>query len=313
MLSCSFWRGWTKIVAIVCRRTTRFTYLYFRNARPGNDSATSCLLYPVRAPLSFDCLLRCSKQYDRISKYAYLHIWPFAISVGSLDLRSRMVSFTTNHSMKYWEGRRRKWRWWTWTDSSIGRNAIALYRTNHSIARFYGTVQTKLLLDFCLSVQLQGLGVGTRWKCNWLAFLNIICTAKFPFIQWWKIREPVLILFSKRFIGFKTKGDYKRSYRSDCLCSWITVARENKKLCFMSFVEYLVAVKVFDIVEAWFIPVGHSQNDSDQRFSQASGRLHDHDGITLQDLYSELRHTNKGTANVCYLVPIANWSRLREL
>lgn len=77
--------------------------------------------------------------------------------------------------------------------------------------------------------------------------------------------------------------------------------KENKNKYFMPHLEYLVALCVFDYVEAGFILVGHMYVVDEQHYGQISDRLRHHNAMTPQDLHSKLRHTNNGTANVSHL------------
>ena len=65
-------------------------------------------------------------------------------------------------------------------------------------------------------------------------------------------------------------------------------SRENKNQYLLSYLEALVIWKVFDIVEAGFLPVGHTHCDIDQAFSSTSDRLRYHKAVTLADLHNEV-------------------------
>ncbi len=88
--------------------------------------------------------------------------------------------------------------------------------------------------------------------------------------------------------------------------------RENKNRYFFSYVESLIRWKIFKEIEVSFLPVGHTHEDIDQAFSTTSGRLNNHDAVTLQDLLQELRQVyNKYTA-VAHMKHLVNWSGLCE-
>ncbi len=88
--------------------------------------------------------------------------------------------------------------------------------------------------------------------------------------------------------------------------------RENKNNYLLSYLESLVSLDIFDIVEAGFLPKGHTHEDVDQCFSQTSYRLNHSNAITLLDLHTELSKTNSNRTDVCHLKRIANWSGLCE-
>lgn len=87
-------------------------------------------------------------------------------------------------------------------------------------------------------------------------------------------------------------------------------SRENKNHFFMSYMEFLVSARVFDVVECGFLPVGHTHEDIDQAFSQTSTRLRSNNAITLQDLHAQLQHANRGHTCVHHMKRIINWSGL---
>lgn len=89
-------------------------------------------------------------------------------------------------------------------------------------------------------------------------------------------------------------------------------SRENKNRYFMSYLESLVSLKVFQSIEVAFLPVGHTHEDIDQSFSQTSGRLHRNNAITLNELHSELCTANQGRSTVTHMKRIINWSGLCE-
>ncbi len=91
-------------------------------------------------------------------------------------------------------------------------------------------------------------------------------------------------------------------------------SRENKNKYVMAYLESLVALNVFQSVEAGFLPVGHTHEDIDRCFSQTSGWLRVNDAVTLSDLHTELLRACKNTltAKVNHLRRIANWSGLCE-
>ena len=73
----------------------------------------------------------------------------------------------------------------------------------------------------------------------------------------------------------------------------------------------LVAVGIFESVEVGFLPVGHTHEDVDQAFSQTLARLRVNNAITLNDLHSELRQTNRAyEVDVQHMQRVANWSAL---
>lgn len=81
----------------------------------------------------------------------------------------------------------------------------------------------------------------------------------------------------------------------------------------MSYLEYLVAVQDFDIVEVGLVREGHTYQDVDQCFSEVSGFLRYHEPIALQYLHCRLRHTIECTANDCHLKRSGSWSDVYEL
>lgn len=86
--------------------------------------------------------------------------------------------------------------------------------------------------------------------------------------------------------------------------------RENKNHFFLSYVEYLVAMGVFDRVEVGYLPVGHTHEDIDQVFSRSAERLRSNDAITLGDLHSELSSVYNDLTDVYHMKKIVNWSGL---
>ncbi len=69
-------------------------------------------------------------------------------------------------------------------------------------------------------------------------------------------------------------------------------------------------MEIFDIVEAGFLPKGHTHEDIDQCFSQSSGRLRHNNAVTLADLQKELSKVNENRTEVCHMKRVANWSGL---
>lgn len=58
--------------------------------------------------------------------------------------------------------------------------------------------------------------------------------------------------------------------------------RGNKNKLVMSYIEFLIYMKLFDTVEVRILPAGHTQTDIDQAFSTTSRKLHVHDTIIIQ-------------------------------
>lgn len=87
-------------------------------------------------------------------------------------------------------------------------------------------------------------------------------------------------------------------------------SRENKNHFFMAYIEFLVAMRIFDVIELGFLPVGHTHEDIDQIFSQTSARLRANDAVTLPHLHEQLSHVNNGRTNVSHMKRITNWSGL---
>lgn len=86
--------------------------------------------------------------------------------------------------------------------------------------------------------------------------------------------------------------------------------RENKNKFFLGYLEYLVAQRVFDTVEASFLPVGHTHEDVDQLFSRTSERLRSHDAVTMQEMHEQLRAVYNSKTTVRHMKYVANWSGL---
>ncbi len=87
-------------------------------------------------------------------------------------------------------------------------------------------------------------------------------------------------------------------------------SRENKNHYLMAYLESLVAWDVFDVVEASFLPVGHTHEDIDQIFSVTSSRLRVNDAVTLSDLHFQLSQTLGGRTRVTEMKRVLNWSGL---
>ena len=87
-------------------------------------------------------------------------------------------------------------------------------------------------------------------------------------------------------------------------------SRENKNHFLMAYLESLVAMRVFDVVEAGFLPVGHTHEDIDQAFSVTSSRLRVNNAITLSDLHYQLSQTHNGMTKVNHMKRVINWSGL---
>lgn len=87
-------------------------------------------------------------------------------------------------------------------------------------------------------------------------------------------------------------------------------SRENKNHFLLSYLESLVALKVFDVVEVGFLPIGHTHEDIDQTFSSTSSRLRVNDAVTLNDLHFQLSQTHGKTTRVTHMKRIINWSGL---
>ncbi len=113
-----------------------------------------------------------------------------------------------------------------------------------------------------------------------------------------------------RFINYRrNKGPLPRKF----FVQMDNCTRENKNRYLLSYLESLVALDVFDVIEAGFLPKGHTHEDVDQCFSQSSGRLRVREAITVLDMHSELSNINKGHVTVCHLKRLANWSGLCEM
>lgn len=87
-------------------------------------------------------------------------------------------------------------------------------------------------------------------------------------------------------------------------------SRENKNHFFLSYLEFLVAVRLFDVIEVGFLPVGHTHEDIDQVFSQTSARLRANTAITLDQLHYQLQNVNNGNTDVQHMKRLVNWSDL---
>lgn len=89
-------------------------------------------------------------------------------------------------------------------------------------------------------------------------------------------------------------------------------SRENKNRYLFSYLESLVTWRLFDDVQASFLPVGHTHEDIDQTFSRTAERLRSNDAITLGDLQYQLRQTYNNETSVTSMSSVANWSGLCE-
>ena len=87
-------------------------------------------------------------------------------------------------------------------------------------------------------------------------------------------------------------------------------SRENKNKYLLSYLDALVVWQVFDVVEAGFLPVGHTHCDIDQAFSSTSDRLRYHKTVTLSDLHNEISQCYNQFTQVSSMRQVANWSGL---
>ena len=78
----------------------------------------------------------------------------------------------------------------------------------------------------------------------------------------------------------------------------------------MSYLELLVLSSVFDVIEASFLPIGHTHCDIDQAFSATSNRLRTHNAVTLSDMHKELSQCYNERTTVTHLDQVANFSGL---
>ncbi len=86
--------------------------------------------------------------------------------------------------------------------------------------------------------------------------------------------------------------------------------RENKNRYLLSYLESLVSLDLFDVVEAGFLPKGHTHEDVDQCFSQSSCRLKHKNAFTILQMHKELSQINRGKTEVSHVKRIVNWSGL---
>ncbi len=63
-------------------------------------------------------------------------------------------------------------------------------------------------------------------------------------------------------------------------------AKDNKNRYVMAFCDWLVHQGVFKTVQVNFLPVGHTHEDIDRKFSRLSVALSCQDTVTLTDLPS---------------------------
>ena len=89
-------------------------------------------------------------------------------------------------------------------------------------------------------------------------------------------------------------------------------SRENKNRYAMSYLEFLVARNVFDVVEVSFLPVGHTHEDIDQAFSCTPCRLKVNNAITLHDLHHEFKQCYNESTTVGHMKRVVNWSGMCE-
>ncbi len=68
-------------------------------------------------------------------------------------------------------------------------------------------------------------------------------------------------------------------------------SKDNKNRFFMAFCEWLIHHGVFKEVHVNFLPVGHTHEDIDRKFSRISVTLSCQDTITVQDLHRALRQS----------------------
>ena len=106
-----------------------------------------------------------------------------------------------------------------------------------------------------------------------------------------------------RFINSQSvKGPLPRTFNVQLdNCS-----RENKNHFLMAYLESLVALKVFDVVEVGFLPRGHTHDDIDQAFSSTSSRLRVNDAVTLDELHYQLSQTFERSTKVSHMKRVIN-------
>lgn len=84
-------------------------------------------------------------------------------------------------------------------------------------------------------------------------------------------------------------------------------SREHKNKYLMSYFEYLISARAFDLIEVGFLPVVHTHEDMYQCFSQTSARLCRHNAVALAGIHPELVLTNKGNVSVSHMKRIINF------
>ena len=89
-------------------------------------------------------------------------------------------------------------------------------------------------------------------------------------------------------------------------------SKENKNRFLFSYLECLVAWRLFDEIIVGFLPVGHTHEDIDQSFSATSSRLKSADILTLSDMHTELRRCYNNQTRVESMDAMVNWSQLCE-
>lgn len=86
--------------------------------------------------------------------------------------------------------------------------------------------------------------------------------------------------------------------------------RENKNRCMFSCLASLVAWRIFEEIEASFLPVAQTHEDIDQAFSRTSERLRSEDSVTLAEFHGALKRAYNGCVHVVHIKSTVNWSGL---
>ncbi len=67
--------------------------------------------------------------------------------------------------------------------------------------------------------------------------------------------------------------------------------KDNKNRYFMAFCEWLIYHGIFECIHVNFLPVGHTHEDVDRKFSRVSVALSCQDTISIQDLHRAIRNS----------------------
>lgn len=148
-------------------------------------------------------------------------------------------------------------------------------------------------LDYHILSRKQKMIKGMPWTFSLQDLLIIKNPTGYIFVPWPKSRTQENIIWVQPFIDHSMIAQQLKHFLYT-VCQLNNCTRENKTWHMLAYLENLVDLGFFQIVEYTFLPIGHTDKDIDQPFSRASQQLWSEDIGTLWNLLNILRRTYDG-------------------